>query len=402
MSQRNHNDVNAYLSLRRVVMLSLAVSVGFHLVFMQAFFFGESLFVKPERAMELRPKTPPRIESSQAADTIHYNKVAPETARPPKAYRPLDDLGVKNKKFRFERVLLQTAYSFVMLMVLLLFIRKILSINMQKKWKEIFCIIFGSVVITTALSIANTYLPLLFEGHGPNRFFLNRLLRDFLLRDFSLTAIVIMACYLLRALYRQKVIAVENEELRTESIRTHYEALKSQLDPHFLFNSMNTLQSLIDIDPSKAGDYVQQLSSVLRYTLQSKEVVTLAEEMNCVQDYCSMMQIRYGDNLSFDIQMDKRFDNAKVLPLAVQGLVENAIKHNVISSKQPLVIQIVTKENAQLEVSNAIQPKIKDEGGEGIGLANLVERYRLQWNREVEICDDGKHFKVTIPLIEKQ
>ncbi len=306
------------------------------------------------------------------------------------------------KKFRFDKMLVHIFLSFVLVFVLFLYNRKMMGIDFLKKWHEIFFVILGSTLITTVLSISFSYLVL---ALGPHKFvppFLFSIIRDYLVRDYFLMAVVIMSCYLMRALYRQRMIAVENEELKTENIRTHYEALKSQLDPHFLFNSMNTLQSLIEIDAEKATDYVQQLSSVLRYTLQNKEVVALADEMNCVEAYCSMMQIRYGDNLEFDFQIDKKYNKAKVLPLSVQGLVENAIKHNVISAKQPLVIQIVTTENGQLEISNAIQPKIKEEEDSGIGLANLADRYRLQWNKEVEIRDDGKYFRVTIPLIEKQ
>jgi LytS/YehU family sensor histidine kinase len=214
-------------------------------------------------------------------------------------------------------------------------------------------------------------------------------------------AVVIMICHLLRSLYRQNIIAIENEELRTESIRSRYEALKNQMDPHFMFNSLNTLQSLIGTDEDEASDYVQKLSSVLRYTLQSKEVVTLADELNCVEAYCSMMQIRYGDNLVFDFRIDPKYHDYKVLPLSVQGLVENAIKHNVISAKQHLVIQLVTEDNNVLRVSNPIQPKLKEEPKNGTGLVNLSERYRLQWDKNVEIRNDGKTFVVILPLIEK-
>ena len=244
----------------------------------------------------------------------------------------------------------------------------------SKKWLEIFFVMFGSLLIATVLSVSFSCMIWALNSFRPGLPFQFRIIRDCLVRDYFLAAVVVMACYLFRALYRQKVIAVENEELRTENIHAQYEALKRQLDPHFLFNSLNTLQSLIDIDPSKAGDYVQQLSTVLRYTLQKKEVVTLAEEMNCVQDYCSMMHIRYGDNLRFDIKTDKNYDKTMVLPLSVQGLVENAIKHNVISAKQPLVIQILTTNDGNLEIRNAIQPKIKAETNNGIGLANLEER----------------------------
>lgn len=356
MNVKAQNNVKAYLSVRRMVVLSLVISVGIHVLFMLAFFFGESLFVGSENL----PPAP---------------------------------------KFRFGKMLIHIAFSFVLIFALFLYNRKMMGINFIKKWRETLFIILGSTLLTTVLSISFSYLNLAFEPHRPGTPFPFRIVRDVLVRDYSLMAVVVMACYLLRSLYHQKAIAVENEELRTENLRSHYEALKKQLDPHFLFNSMNTLRSLIDLDQEKAGDYVQQLSSVLRYTLQNKEVVTLADEMACVRDYCAMMQIRYGDNLKVVFEVNSKYDNYKVLPFAVQGLVENAIKHNIVSSKQPLVIQIVTDDEAQLKVSNLRQPKIDDEGS-GIGLANLAERYRLQWNKEVQIIDDGTHFEVILQLIE--
>jgi LytS/YehU family sensor histidine kinase len=171
------------------------------------------------------------------------------------------------------------------------------------------------------------------------------------------------------------------------------------MDPHFLFNSLNTLKALIDVDVEKAGDFVHQLSTVLRYTLKNEEVVTLAQELECVRPYCQMMKIRYGDNLLFDHHIEhEKYDNYYVLPLSIQGLIENAIKHNVVSSKQPLTIDIHTDDDNHLIVSNKIQPKIGKEEGTGIGLANLSERYRIKWNENVEIFNDGKIFSVTLPL----
>ena len=113
------------------------------------------------------------------------------------------------------------------------------------------------------------------------------------------------------------------------------------------------------------------------------------------------MQIRYGDNLKFDFQVDQKYDSCLVLPLSVQGLVENAIKHNVISGKQPLQVSITSDASGVLKVSNPIQPKIMEEAGNGIGLANLSERYRLKWNAEVGIVNDGENFEVTLPLIKE-
>lgn len=394
MNKVLRNDAKSYLSWKRIVLMSLALSVGFHFVFMLAYFFGETFVNGPEKSPEKRHESR-MVEPQVGADTLYFDQSQPQIDK------PQGHKEIQHKKFKFSRILMHTSFSFLMICGLFFFNRRVLRMTFKKPWEGLFFGILGSLLLATLMSIGFSLLPSLFDAPKPGPHFLMRMVRDGLTRDLSMTSLVIMICYLLRALYRQKVIAVENEELRTENIRTHYEALKSQLDPHFLFNSLNTLQSLIEIDGEKAGDYVQQLSSVLRYTLQNKEVVMLADEMNCVQAYCSMMQIRYGDNLRVDFQVDSRYNEYMVLPLAVQGLVENAIKHNVISAKQPLEIRMMTTDGGLLEISNAIQPKIKDEADGGLGLANLVERYRLQWNKEVGIMDDGRRFKVTIPLMDR-
>lgn len=354
MNKRKKNT--EFLSLKTILWLSLAISVGFQLIFNLSMFFGETFF------------------ASEVHGPRHH--------------------------FDIVRTLMFTTLNFILVFLLFLYNRRMMGIEFKKKYHELFFIILGSILITSALSLCMTWLPTLFDNpHRPHRpDFLFRIIRDGLVRDLSLMVIVIMAAQLARSLYKQKTIAVENEMLRAENIQSRFEALKSQMDPHFLFNSLNTLQSLIETDKDKAESYIQQLSLVLRYTLQNKEVIALSEELKCVQAYCSMMQIRYGDNLNFDFQIDSKYHDYKVLPLSIQGLIENAIKHNVISAKQPLTVTISTDDEACLKVSNPIQPKIMDETGSGIGLANLSERYRLMWDDDVKILDDGKVFEVVLPL----
>ncbi|MBQ6771654.1 MAG: histidine kinase [Bacteroidales bacterium] len=401
MNAKANDNVEHFLSLRRIFFLSFVISVGFHLLFALSFFFGESLILGSEKS----PMTPclERAVHPTVSDTIHCADAQQVGSGKPMKQRDVGQTPVKPKKFRYGKMLVHIMLSFLLVFALFWLNRELLGVKYTKRWREVFFVVLGSILTTTVLSIAFSYLiVLVFDPTFPDSPFPFRMIRDCLVRDYSLMAVVVMACYLLRSLFHQRAIAVENEALRTENIRSHYETLKNQLDPHFLFNSMNTLQSLIELDTEKAGDYVQQLSSVLRYTLKSKEVVSLADEMACVEAYCSMMQIRYGDSLTTDFQVDKKYNSYMVLPLAVQGLVENAIKHNVISAKQPLVIRIATSEDAVLEIGNAIHPKIKDEVNDGIGLANLAERYWLQWNKEILIRNDGDYFKVFIPLVEKQ
>ncbi|MBR6272696.1 MAG: histidine kinase, partial [Bacteroidales bacterium] len=261
-------------------------------------------------------------------------------------------------------------------------------------------LIIGSMLISAAISLCFTLIRLFSHPNQPDPDMMARIIRDGMVRDFSFMVVVLLVTELLHTLYERNNIAVENEALRAENVITHYEVLKSQMDPHFMFNSLNTLQSLIGTDTEKAQRYVQELSQVLRATLQNKEVVTLEKELQGVQAYCNLMQIRYGDNLHFNFNIDPKYLSFLLLPLSLQSLVENAIKHNVISGKQPLQVSVVTSEDQSLKVSNPIQPKIMEEAGNGIGLANLSERYQLKWNRNVEIINDGTSFEVVLPLVE--
>jgi LytS/YehU family sensor histidine kinase len=198
---------------------------------------------------------------------------------------------------------------------------------------------------------------------------------------------------------REKQI-LENQKLSVENMRARFETLKSQLNPHFLFNTLNTLDGLIDFDKEKAHEYLQKLSSSFRYTLQNKEITTLKEELEFAEAYAYLMKIRYGDNLNIQYAVDEKYNFFHIMPVSLQILIENAIKHNVIDHKRPLTIHIETTEHDTIKVSNAIQRKIYAEAGEGIGLANLVERYHLLFGMNVMITRNGV-FSVEIPLIKE-
>ena len=309
--------------------------------------------------------------------------------------------GYKFVKPKFSTILLfNIPFTFLMIFSVFLFNRWVMGRTYRRHRDELMLNVIGSLLLACFLSSICTLVQLYIwpYGPGPQRSLMGYISRG-MLGDFMLVAIAFVFSYLQRSLYYEKRIAVENETLRAENLNSRYEALKNQLDPHFLFNSLNTLRSLIEDDADKAEEFIQQLSVVLRYTLQNKEVVTLAEELDCVRSYCRMMKMRYGDNLAFDHGIDHdAYDNHYVLPLSIQGLIENAIKHNVISSKQQLMVHIHTDDANHLIISNKIQPKIGKEEGTGIGLANLAERYRIKWNENVEIFNDGKIFSVTLPL----
>ena len=220
------------------------------------------------------------------------------------------------------------------------------------------------------------------------------------LRDFIISCLVTSSCYIIYLIRRQQLVSIENEQLLAENLRNQYEVLKNQLNPHMLFNSLNTLQSLVRENQSKAQDYIQELSRVLRYTLQSNDSqsVTLREEMDFASAYIFLLKMRFENNLQFDIQINKTLENYLLPPMAVQVLIENAVKHNEISNRKPLTIHITTDNEGYLSVSNAIQPKWTATPGTGIGLANLAKRYRLLFKQDIQITED-KEFTIHIPLI---
>lgn len=220
------------------------------------------------------------------------------------------------------------------------------------------------------------------------------------LRDFIITSIVTGSCYMIHLIRKSQQVTVENQQLRTENIRNQYEALKNQLNPHMLFNSLNTLGSLIRESPGKAQDYLQELSHVLRYTLQENESqsVALREEMEFVRAYIFLLKMRYEDNLEFDIRIEEADEGRLLPPMSVQLLIENAVKHNEISNRRPLTIRIFTA-GRRLTVGNPIQRKLTAAGGLQIGLANLAKRYDLLFKQEIEVREENNTFTVTIPLI---
>jgi sensor histidine kinase YesM len=192
---------------------------------------------------------------------------------------------------------------------------------------------------------------------------------------------------------------LEKAKFEKESITARYEALKNQVNPHFLFNSLNALTNLVYEDQEKAVKFIKQLAEVYRYVLDSrdKEVVPISEELEFLKSYLFLQQIRFGDKLKIQISISR--DDVLVTPLALQMLVENAIKHNVVSEDDPLSI-VISDDDQFISVENNIQKKkTMIEPSAGIGLENIQKRYALLTNIPVGITDSGSSFKVTLPIL---
>ena len=194
---------------------------------------------------------------------------------------------------------------------------------------------------------------------------------------------------------------LEKEQLQQLTIQQEFEALKSQVNPHFLFNCFNTLSSLITEDHKQAEVFLNELSKVYRYLLRNNEngMSTLQTEIKFIESYFKLLDTRYGDALQWNIDIDKRYDQYLLPSLSLQLLVENAVKHNVVSKQSPLVIDIFTAAGNILVVNNNLQPKQHKSASHKIGLDNIRSKYHLVNHEGFQVLDSNKNFSVVLPLI---
>ena len=173
------------------------------------------------------------------------------------------------------------------------------------------------------------------------------------------------------------------------------------MNPHFLFNNLNTLLSLIPENPKHAADFVQQLSKVYRHILEVKDEksILLRKEMEVLEAYYFLLKTRFGENLTVNIDIPCEKLDKQVVPLSLQLLMENAIKHNIVSESRPLLVNIFT-ENGSLVFDNNLQMKNQVSESTGIGLDNIRNRYKLLGNKQVKVTETATNFTVSIPLIE--
>lgn len=193
----------------------------------------------------------------------------------------------------------------------------------------------------------------------------------------------------------------ETENLKRENLNAQLDALRTQVNPHFLFNNLNTLSSLIPECPEHAVDFVQQLSKVYRHILEVKDEksILLSKELEVLEAYYFLLKTRFGNNIEVKINIPCEKLDKKIVPLSLQLLMENAIKHNIVSSDRPLRIHLFT-ENGSLVMDNNLQVKNQIFESTGIGLNNIRNRYKLLGDKQVNVTETETNFTVSIPLIE--
>lgn len=222
---------------------------------------------------------------------------------------------------------------------------------------------------------------------------------DFIIISLLITFFISLFLHGREFLLQWKLSAVDAERYQKESMQATYESLKSQVNPHFLFNSLNALTNLVYEDQDKAVKFIKQLSEVYRYVLDTrdKEVVTLSEELKFVESYKYLQRIRFGDKLHISLTIQNEM--FQLAPLALQMLLENAIKHNEISEEHPLMIKVYQQGNT-LVVENTLHKRIHTaEDSSRIGLDNIRKRYQFLTDQPVKVKETISQFSVSIPLL---
>ena len=190
----------------------------------------------------------------------------------------------------------------------------------------------------------------------------------------------------------------KEQKLIEENLKHRYNTLKSQVNPHFLFNSLNTLSELVYVDAKKADSYIQTLSGIYRYVLENeeKDLIDLEKEIEFVKQYFSLQEVRDEGKISLEIDIDQT-KGIKIMPVSLQLLLENALKHNVVSHEKPLNIRIFL-DGGYIVVSNPVQKKSILENSTQIGLSNLKDRAKIIMGNEIEISNENNSFTVKLPI----
>lgn len=295
-------------------------------------------------------------------------------------------------------VFYQFAFYFVLAFLMLLVMN---SKGRDATWQQFILRSAVCVAITFAAYFVSP-VPLMHSGEVIP-VYKSRQIVEFavVLKSCFVLAIVILYSRIYTLLYREQQISLENEMLRNENLTTKYNMLASQVNPHFLFNSLSSLSMLVrERDEERALNYINQLSYTFRYLSQNSansNFISLREEMQFAEAYSYLFKIRYADKIEFDFDIEERYLDYKLPPISLQPLIGNAVKHNTISSKKLFRVRIYTEEG-YLVVSNEKRPMLEPNPGTGLGLSNLNSRYQLLLNREIEIIDNDKEFTVRLPL----
>ena len=272
--------------------------------------------------------------------------------------------------------------------------------------KRTIAAIVGTLVMNIALVYFCNYLNfIVIQGKNTEKFFNGEM--NFINWFFINFAIMISAIGHARgfmaAWKNSTKKEVVEQKLIAKSANAQFESLKNQLDPHFLFNSLNVLDSLIEENPVQAQRFTNSMSKIYRYVLEQKdkELVSVEEEIDFAKTYCELLKTRFEDAVTFDFNISEEDKKGFVVPLSLQLLLENSIKHNFATSSKPLNIKIFT-EKGNLIIENNLQTRELPNTSTGVGLANIVSRYNLLTERNVFVEKSEAFFRVKLPILTEK
>jgi len=272
--------------------------------------------------------------------------------------------------------------------------------------KRTIAAIVGTLMMNVALVYFCNYLNfIIIQGKNPEKFFNGEM--NFINWFFINFAIMISAIGHARgfmaAWKNSTKKEVVEQKLIAKSANAQFESLKNQLDPHFLFNSLNVLDSLIEENPFQAQRFTNSMSKIYRYVLEQKdkELVSVEEEIDFAKTYCELLKTRFEDAVTFDFNISEEDKKGFVVPLSLQLLLENSIKHNFATSSKPLNIKIFT-EKGNLIIENNLQTRELPNTSTGVGLANIVSRYNLLTERNVFVEKSEAFFRVKLPILTEK
>ena len=292
------------------------------------------------------------------------------------------------------------------------FAQGIINDSLSNKWDwiehtntRIWAGIVTTVLYTVPVVLLIDYVNfIVISGHNIDRFFSGRYLWQhvfYIILSFGVSAFIHARGFMIQWKNAVKQESTKQEIVaKTETAK--FESLKNQLDPHFLFNSLNVLTSLIGENPQQAERFTTKLSKVYRYVLEqrNKDLVPIEEELKFAKTYMELLGMRFEEAVQFNIPDNISNNELKIVPLSLQLLLENAVKHNVVSTSKPLTINIY-EEGSYLMITNNVNPKEAIGKSTKIGLQNIADRYGLITEKGVKIENNNKTFKVSLPLLYK-
>jgi len=221
-------------------------------------------------------------------------------------------------------------------------------------------------------------------------------------RGILINLVFYMFLHLLQQNYEKQQVSMELERIKSDSLGAQFELLKQQVNPHFLFNSLNTLKAMVETGDKQAVDFILKLSNFYRYTLESRklDLIHISEEMEIVQAYLFLQKARFEEGFTFTSTLSEKVCATLVPPFTLQLLIENCIKHNVVSVNKPLHIRLYSQED-KIVIENQVQPKTGEDTSLGVGLKNINQRYTHLLGKQVEVISNDTVFQIKLPLIHE-